>query len=514
MKKYNIILKNLSEHSLEDKQIIYEHFAKEFAISVSGASIMLKHLPTLLEIDVDQKQAQKYVDFFNKYGGTVELKERKCDSETFPPIPVDEPQTEIETVVDKPDAVSEGLEEIQDSDEKETVLEDESIFVPESLKFHHSESAESEDDIDIDSNEYIDIGIGIFRCPSCGLTDETLQETCPICNTPMVQEKPKARSKKNMALLQPADKPGQTQAKKTSPFVVVTPSLSSYPSWKKELSTITTETLIVTSLASYISLIMFIFSKINIMSQLIFSFIPFGVGVLLFITGRIYMYFKEKLQRKETISKFAEMLRSLLAFPGGKIAEANHGLYKFRPELFGRKYIFLVNGFLFLLILSSITAPKFLHNYDTYFAETSSKEMASKKHRPDSKVAAKKSGQTQKGTEKTPQETGQSVKDNKSTKETKETKDEETVKIIVSSIPRDSPTDKKKKKEANKGLVGKKVRITLKNNFLLIGFITSEASDSYTMESFQYGGRFSFSIFKEDISKIAIISKNKEDEKL
>ena len=226
------------------------------------------------------------------------------------------------------------------------------------------------------------------------------------------------------------------------------------------------------------------------------------------------MYFKEKLQRKETISKFAEMLRSLLAFPGGKIAEANHGLYKFRPELFGRKYIFLVNGFLFLLILSSITAPKFLHNYDTYFAETSSKEMASKKHRPDSEVAAKKSGQTQKGTEKTPQETGQSVKDNKSTKETKETKDEETVKIIVSSIPRDSPTDKKKKKEANKGLVGKKVRITLKNNFLLIGFITSEASDSYTMESFQYGGRFSFSIFKEDISKIAIISKNKEDEKL
>ena len=99
MKKYNIILTKLSEQSSEGKQIVYESFAKEFAISVSGASIMLKHLPTLLEIDVDQKRAQKYIDFFNKYGGDVEIKERKRDTETLPPIPVDEDESVLETVV-------------------------------------------------------------------------------------------------------------------------------------------------------------------------------------------------------------------------------------------------------------------------------------------------------------------------------------------------------------------------------------------------------------------------------
>lgn len=560
MKKYNIILTELSEQSVESKQIIYESFAKEFAISVSGASIMLKHLPTLLEIDVDQKRAQKYVDFFNKYGGSVELKERKRDTETLPPIPLDNSEPELETVAE------EELEDIQTNDEKETVLEDDSMPVLEDLQINPSEPKEyieksdkekniqyepdntdlalnkvkaefmqtiSNDDsldnlddnqsfsdystyivddedleMDVDDSEYV----GVFQCPSCGFTVETSQETCPICNTPMVQEKPKAKPKKDETL-QPDYKLGHKTTKKATPFTVVTPPPPPYPSWKKELSTITTETLIASSLASYVLLIMFIFSKVDMNTQLINSVIPFGVGVFLFITGRIYTYFEEKFQKKGIPSTFAGVLRSLFAFPGGKVASANHELYQLKPEVFGRKYFFVINGFLFLLTLSFITAPTILHSYDAYFAKTSDKEIAGKKHKPTKKVAAKKVHLDPKTVEKIPKETEQTNKDKDTTKEIKETKTKESDKIVISSIPKKSLNNKKRKIQKDKGVVGKKVRITLKNNFQLIGWIISEAEDNYTLEGFQYGGRFSFSILKEDIEKIAIVPKNEENER-
>ncbi|HLC14947.1 MAG TPA: hypothetical protein VJL89_01810 [Thermodesulfovibrionia bacterium] len=556
MKKYNIILTDLSNRSQESKQILYESFAKEFAISVSGAAIMLKHLPTLLEIDVDDNRAKKYVDFFNKFGGHVDLKERKRDAETLPPIPVEELVTEFEPVDEGQDSVYEEHEEIH-LPETESPLAQEDDFIPATEELKLDENYESKPAVQSDTakpapyNKPDDVGLamdkvkaefmknvsgdeladdeiisdystfvvegdesgldsdegGVFQCPSCGFTVETPQETCPLCSTPMVQEKPGAQKEK--ALKPSAEKPsaqapGLKPFQKPFPFVIVAPPPPPYSSWKKELTTIITETLLIASFTSYILLILFIFSMIDDKVRLVYSVIPFGAGMLLFFTGRIYIYFDENLNKKGNGSVIAKLIRLLFVLPGGKIASVNHDIYKLKPVLFRQQYFFVINGFLVLLRVSFMSAPILLQNYNTYFASTSVK-----KHKPAKKSVANKETLTTEQPEKPPKN-----KDTAAEKpDVKKTEDNTT---HVASIPKETPVQKPpdatiEKKAEKETFIGKKVKITLKNNFQLTGWVLAESRDNYTLEGFQYGGRFSFSILKEDIAKIAIIPKEQEE---
>jgi hypothetical protein len=224
--------------------------------------------------------------------------------------------------------------------------------------------------------------------------------------------------------------------------------------------------------------------------------------MLLFLTGRIYIYFDEKLNKKGNGSAIAKLIRLLFAFPGGIIASVNHDIYKLKPVLFRRQYFFVINGFLVLLCLSFLSAPTLLQNYNTYFASTSVK-----KHKPAKKSVAKKETITQVQPEK-PAKHKDTAAEKPDVKKTEDT-------TQVASIPKETPVQKPpdatiEKKAEKETFIGKQVKITLKNNFQLSGWVLAESRDNYTLEGFQYGGRFSFSILKEDIAKIAIIPKEEK----
>jgi hypothetical protein len=105
MKKYDIFLDDIGNKTPEAFDKLCREFASEFSISVSGAKILLKQLPALLEIDVSEERAENYFNFFAERGGTIQLKNRQNlenqRHEDISPLPPDDSPVEEEVSFDE-----------------------------------------------------------------------------------------------------------------------------------------------------------------------------------------------------------------------------------------------------------------------------------------------------------------------------------------------------------------------------------------------------------------------------